>query len=73
MTWTEIKIDGYDFCVMSDGGTYEVKRKGEQVGLWYLGHRIGWYGDVEDAMFTAWILNLKGERKKWKMLSIISD
>lgn len=38
MTWTEIKIDGYDFCMMSDGGTYEVKRKGEQVGLWYLGH-----------------------------------
>ena len=32
MTWFETKLDGYDFCVQS--GDYEVRRKGEQVGLY---------------------------------------
>ena len=67
MTWTEIKIDGYDFC--TESGNYQVRRKGEQVELWYLGHRIGWYrigwcGDIEDGMFEAWILELKKRRRK---------
>ena len=61
MTWTEIKIDGYDFCMGS--GDYQVRRKGEQVGLYYYDHRIGWCKDVEEGMFDAWILELKGRRK----------
>lgn len=65
MTWTELKYEGYDFCIAS--GKYQVRRKGEQVALYYytgsLGfHRIGWRDSVEDAMFSAWILELKKRR-----------
>lgn len=65
MTWTEFKYEGYDFCIAS--GKYQVRRKGEQVALYYyaesLGfHRIGWRDSVEDAMFSAWILELKKRR-----------
>lgn len=65
MTWTEVTIDGYDFCLESD--YYQIRRKGEQVVLYYytglLGfYRIGWRNSVEDAMFSAWILELKKRR-----------
>lgn len=66
MTWTELKYEEYDFCIAS--GKYQIRRKGEQVALYYyagsLGfHRIGWRDSVEDAMFSAWILELKKRRK----------
>lgn len=61
MTWNEIKIDGYDFCIQS--GDWTVKRKGEQVELYYYDHRIRWCKNVEEGMFEAWILELKGKRE----------
>lgn len=66
MTWLETKLDGYDFCMES--GKYQIRRKGEQVALYFyagsLGfHRIGWRDSVEDAMFSAWILELEKRRK----------
>lgn len=61
MTWSEVKVDGYDYC--TESGNYQVRRKGEQVGLWYLGYRIGWCEDIEDGMFKAWTLRLKGKRR----------
>lgn len=66
MTWTEVKYEGYDFCIASD--RYQVRRKGEQVALYcYAGllgfHRIGWRDSVEDAMFSAWILELRERRR----------
>lgn len=61
MTWTEIKIDGYDFCMES--GDYQVRRKGEQVGLYYYDHRTGWYKDVKEGMFRAWVLELYGRKR----------
>lgn len=66
MTWTEVKYEGYDFCIMS--GKYQIRRKDERVALYYyagsLGfHRIGWRDSVEDAMFSAWYLELQGKRE----------
>lgn len=61
MTWFEIKLDGYDFCVQS--GDYEVRRKGEQVGLYYYDHRLGWCNDVKEGMFRAWVLELYGRKR----------
>lgn len=64
MTWTEIKMDKFDFCIMS--GKYMVGRKGEQVELYYLTdtyYRIGWHNSVEEGMFNAWISNLKNRRR----------
>lgn len=66
MTWTEIKYEEYDFCMISD--KYQIKRKGEQVALYYYFeasgfHRICWCDSVEDGMFKAWYLKLKNGRK----------
>ena len=61
MTWFETKLDGYDFCVQS--GDYEVRRKCEQVGLYYHDHRLNWCNDVEEGMFRAWILGLYGRKR----------
>lgn len=61
MTWSEVKYEGYDFCIMS--GKYQVRRKGEQVGLYYYDHRIGWCKDVEEGMFRAWVLELYGRKR----------
>lgn len=65
MTWIEVKYEGYDFCIMS--GRYQIRRKGEQVALYYYAGSlgfcgIGWRDSVEDAMFSAWILELKKRR-----------
>ena len=61
MIWNEIKVDGYDFCIQS--GDWMVRQKGEQVELHYYNYRIGWCNDVEEGMFKAWILELKGRRR----------
>lgn len=66
MTWTEVKYEGCDFCIMS--GKYQIRRKGEQVALYFyagsLGfHRIGWRDSVKDAMFSAWISELRTRRR----------
>lgn len=61
MTWLEVKKDGYDFCIES--GDYQIRRKGEQVGLWYYGYRIGWCNSVKHGMFNAWVLSLEKERE----------
>ena len=61
MTWFETKLDDYDFCVQS--GDYEVRRKGEQVGLYYYSHIIGWCNDVKEGMFRAWVLELYGRKR----------
>ena len=61
MIWNEIKMVGYDFSIQS--GKYQVRRRGEQFGLYYYDHRIGWCENVEDGMFKAWTLELKGKRK----------
>ncbi len=69
MTWTEIKIEGYDFCIES--GEWQVRRKGEQIGLWYSLNgqfdkyccRVNWCGDISDGMFRAWVVELREKRK----------
>ena len=66
MTWSEVKYEGSDFCIVS--GKYEIRRNGEEVALYFYAgsldfHRIGWRDSVEDAMFSAWILELEKRRK----------
>ena len=61
MTWTEVKIEGYDFCLES--GYYQIRRKGEQVGVWYYNYRIGWHNSVKHGMFAAWVLALREKRE----------
>lgn len=69
MTWTEVKIEGYDFCTQS--GEWQVRRKQEQVGIWFSPDgqfdkycsRISWCKDVSDGMFRVWIMELRGQRK----------
>lgn len=62
MTWVEVKRDDYDFCIESEN--YGVRRNGEQVGLYYYDHRIGWCNDIEEGMFKAWVLGLREKRKE---------
>ncbi len=61
MTWTEIKVERYDFCLES--GNYQIRRKGEQVGLWHCNYRIEWCNSVRHGMFIAWALVLRRKRE----------
>lgn len=54
MTWIEVKVEGYDFCLES--GKWQVRRKGEQVGKYMFGRRIGWCNTVAEGMRDIWIL-----------------
>ena len=65
MTWTEVKIEGYDFCLES--GKWQIRRKGGQVGLWHCNYRIEWCNSVRHGMFTAWALVLRKERESRKV------
>ena len=56
MTWTEVKIEGYDFCLES--GYYQIRRKGEQIGIYCFGRRVTWCDDVSEGMRRVWILKL---------------
>jgi len=62
MTWVEVKRDDYDFCIESEN--YEVRRNGEQVGLYCYDYRIGWCNNIEEGMFMAWALRLREKRKE---------
>lgn len=69
MTWIEVKVEGYDFCTQS--GEWQIRRKGEQVGIWYFldGQfdkywvRLRWCDDISDGMFQVWIMELIEKRK----------
>lgn len=61
MMWTEVKIEGYDFCLES--GEWQIRRKGEQVGLWHCNYRIEWCNSVRHGMFIAWVLVLRRKRE----------
>ena len=61
MTWTEVKIEGYDFCLES--GCYQIRRKGEQIGLYCFGRRVAWCDDVSEGMRRVWILKLRKRKQ----------
>lgn len=69
MTWNEVKVDGYDFCLEFD--EWQVRRKGEQVGIWYSPDgqfnkyckKINWCDDISEGIFLVWKIELRGQRK----------
>ena len=72
MTWTEVKIEGYDFCLES--GEWQIRRKKEQVGIWFSPDgefdkytiRMNWCDNVADGMFKVWSIELSHNRKNEK-------
>ena len=61
MTWTEVKVEGYDFCLES--GYYQIRRKGEQIGIYCFGRRFTWCDDVSEGMRQVWILKLRRRKQ----------